>query len=599
MALNVPTRSDDPHDPNHATSSFISLPAAVEDDMSEQQLRELYEDEEIERFLSLFSVHVKEVRMPEMPSTGQDSQSTLSFDVIHPNDVGSEGPSTLSSPDTSSSVSVTSIPSRFSDRSLSEEIAIQLLMPILPPARPPPPAFTLNRLRLTAQRLYLAVQPLYIPFLCRMADLATWKDMKISSIYCVIYWITWYHNLLLPCLLLCILYSLLRRRIFPYPSLSELRELRYQISRANEFGDQISARLGGSALGVKDMWRILKVLSKTPKNKGRSSAKENGISDSSEDSKDTLPASEDATVLDDSQDAQDVQDLKRLGLHLLSELADFHERIINIFIWRSPPSSCVYGVAVFLLFFVTLCLPAKYLAKLAYFIGGVLFWHITPVIAALPPAEYSRLPPPFHDVPTNAEYAMQLISQRMAAGLAIKPKNKKNGKGHGRTPSVQNSDATPTKSPSVDWKKWGERAAMGKTWASGGERLMSRQQDITEWPPSSSLVSQPAAAIARPGKPAENHTFPAQHTSSPGLITVTDTALFFTPLMSLEPKFVLPLSDIRGVKKVGLLKGLQICIVQTVEGVKQEKEEKFLWVGGRDELFARLMGADGRRWMKV
>lgn len=94
--------------------------------------------------------------------------------------------------------------------------------------------------------------------------------------------------------------------------------------------------------------------------------------------------------------------------------------------------------------------------------------------------------------------------------------------------------------------------------------------------------------------------FPAQHTSAPGLITVTTTALLFTPLMSLNPKLIIPLSDVRGVKKAGLLKGLYIRTVDTADdGQKQEKEEKFLWVGGRDELFARLVGAEPRRWMKV
>jgi hypothetical protein len=43
-----------------------------------------------------------------------------------------------------------------------------------------------------------------------------------------------------------------------------------------------------------------------------------------------------------------------------------------------------------LLFIVTLFVPAKYLAKLTYFIGGFLFWHVAPVIAALPPSDRAR-----------------------------------------------------------------------------------------------------------------------------------------------------------------------------------------------------------------
>jgi hypothetical protein len=59
-------------------------------------------------------------------------------------------------------------------------------------------------------------------------------------------------------------------------------------------------------------------------------------------------------------------------------------------------------------------------------------------------------------------------------------------------------------------------------------------------------------------------------------------------------------SDIRGVKKTGLLKGLSLRWAESREdGDVIEKEEKFLWVGERDELFARLIGPDGKRWLKV
>lgn len=81
----------------------------------------------------------------------------------------------------------------------------------------------------------------------------------------------------------------------------------------------------------------------------------------------------------------------------------------SIFIWRNPAASRVYGgvsvhnsrnpgnnltvtslQVIFFLFLVTLLLPAKYIAKLVYFIGGLFFWHITPIIAALPPADRAR-----------------------------------------------------------------------------------------------------------------------------------------------------------------------------------------------------------------
>lgn len=92
--------------------------------------------------------------------------------------------------------------------------------------------------------------------------------------------------------------------------------------------------------------------------------------------------------------------------------------------------------------------------------------------------------------------------------------------------------------------------------------------------------------------------FPAQHTLGPGLITLAPTIFYFTPLVSSTAKVTIPFGDLRGVKKTGLFKGLSLRWALN-DGDAVEKEEKFMWVGDRDELFARLIGPDGRRWLKV
>lgn len=86
-------------------------------------------------------------------------------------------------------------------RSLSEEIAYvsfqpcclhilviiyfqQYLVPILPQPRPSAPPFTLGGLRLATERLYLAILPVYGPFLSQLKDLATWEDYGVSLMYC-------------------------------------------------------------------------------------------------------------------------------------------------------------------------------------------------------------------------------------------------------------------------------------------------------------------------------------------------------------------------------------------------------------------------------
>jgi hypothetical protein len=86
----------------------------------------------------------------------------------------------------------------------------------------------------------------------------------------------------------------------------------------------------------------------------------------------------------------------------------------------------------------------------------------------------------------------------------------------------------------------------------------------------------------------------------PGLITLTATTLLFKPLVSSNAKVVIPLINLRGVKKAGVIKGLSLRWVESVDGQgKVEKTEKFVWVGGRDELFARLLGVDGQRWLRA
>jgi hypothetical protein len=88
--------------------------------------------------------------------------------------------------------------------------------------------------------------------------------------------------------------------------------------------------------------------------------------------------------------------------------------------------------------------------------------------------------------------------------------------------------------------------------------------------------------------------------------------LYFTPATSAKPKLRIVFNDIRGVKKIGIaaIPGLSIkwakgsgsaSYSETSEedASGRGNEEKFWWVGGRDEVFARLVGWGGRKWMHV
>ena len=94
--------------------------------------------------------------------------------------------------------------------------------------------------------------------------------------------------------------------------------------------------------------------------------------------------------------------------------------------------------------------------------------------------------------------------------------------------------------------------------------------------------------------------FPAQLKKNPGLITLTPTTLFFTPLLSSHASVTIPLEEITGVKKTSLTKGIKVRYTQTRDdGFKEEKDAEFMFVGSRTDLFARLVSWGGRRWAKV
>ncbi|KAF9478527.1 hypothetical protein BDN70DRAFT_879870 [Pholiota conissans] len=596
-------------DPIDFASNQYDL-AVDENVLSENELRELYDTEEIQRFLHLFSAYVTEVEAPDSPLAKQYPADTTQLDNNGANEYGEyfleEGDewAPLDAPQTSK----TADPEFRSYQSISAEIAKRYVVPILSPPRPWP-LFTLSRLRLATERLYLATIPMYGPFLRQLYNLASWADPAVSMMYCMVFWVLWWYNLLTPAFIMRIFASLLRRRIFPYPSLEDLRRHRKQVLRADEFGEQISARLSMNASGLKEIWRLFQLYDQTTK-KAKPSKEKTSHDDSRrtpEQQTNHVNNETDATTLETVDDSEEVQDFKRIILHIVEELADIHERIRNIFIWRKPLSSRLYAIMLATLLLLSF-LPTKYIAKSIAFCLGFLFWHVIPVILALPTSEQKRLPALFADVPTDAEYAMELISQRVAAGLDTKPARSR--KNHANSDSVESLDNLPnrtegsssqsSKVTSIDWKKWGDRVAFGKSAIGDIKRLRpGKVWAVHEvWPPQHPIIPA-AVGIPQPQANTEAHIYPCQHGSTPGLLTLTHNTLLFAPLMSQTAKLIVPLAAVKGVKKAGLLKGLNIRWYKSVNGMKEHKEDKFVWVGSRDELFARLVGSNGRQWMKV
>ena len=94
--------------------------------------------------------------------------------------------------------------------------------------------------------------------------------------------------------------------------------------------------------------------------------------------------------------------------------------------------------------------------------------------------------------------------------------------------------------------------------------------------------------------------FPGQLKKNPGLITLTQTTLFFIPLLSSHAILTIPLPDITGVRKTSITKGVDVHYTVTREdGTREEKAANFMFVGSRSDLFARLVSWGGKRFASV
>ncbi|KAI6133051.1 hypothetical protein EDD16DRAFT_2305 [Pisolithus croceorrhizus] len=578
---------------------------ACPQELSETQLRRLYDDEEAERLMHLISAYVTEVRLPDT-SKSHDRNAQLAS-------------AEYTDHDSSSKPAPAPLPPLPRDRSITEYIAHDLILPYLPLDGSTPPPFTIKRFRLTTQRLYLAIIPTYQPLLLDLTSLALWKDKQRSLLYCACFWILWYHDGLLAAFLCRIIWCLLRRRFLPYPSLAEYQEKRQNATRARRFGDEVQRRLSVSTLGPVEIWKLFRAYRAATHDKTKHLLKDNKFQDKPDQTNGGSASAPEAdgenTVLEGAEDSEEIQNLKRDLLHLLDIVADLHERVNNILMWRRPAVTRRYCILLSVVAFCVITLPSQYIAKITYMFLGIVYWHLVPVIAALSPANRARIPALLSDAPTDVEYAVELIGQRVASGQELLPRNKDrdrlanpdNSKPDLTLVESSNSDRT-EEIGGVNWKKWGARIAQGKSLLEenksisslGGVSFPIRSSTRKDASLLQALFEKLSHQRRGASQTEQVHTFPAQHSSAPGLISLTSTTMCFTSLTSKHAKLVVPFSQLRGVKKTGLTKGLAITWVATDQDAQGAvKEEKFHWVGDRDELFARLLACDGGRWIRL
>ncbi|KDQ16758.1 hypothetical protein BOTBODRAFT_186396 [Botryobasidium botryosum FD-172 SS1] len=673
-----------------------------ERDLSEAELRRMYDDEELQRYLTLFASRVMEVSLPMqanadnngmmMSPEGFDDATMVSDTVLQDRgeDDTNEGPwvqverFTSSPPPSLSGAPGSSVPPNKAPPKCLSELVMSYIVPLLPPPHPDlgPSKFSLTGLRISIQRLYLIMYPVYVPAALHMWRLATWRDWWKSAGYCALYWLLWLKALLLPAFVLFIGGTLVWRRFRPYPTVEQLRERRRAVARADALGTAIDSSLAGLSgsfaptggdLGVRDAWRIFRGMTRNVK-KTKIEAIAEIVSDTN------AKESEEEKRLEKEE-----KDWRVALVTLSDEIADFHERVKNIFLWRRPAASRLYALQIFAIFIATLVLPAHIMSRIVYFLIGFAYWFIVPCVLAIDPENRPYLPPFLGLAPTDAEYAIEVISQRIERGESVVPQkqprrqrirnyvrrrtatasssstdlredlredrdrdrdrdpfesefgdavagsDKGNGDGKGKGKSKMGKlgaavEYVSNSSKDVDWQKWTSRAVRGKEWIDeqrqklrpdGGDGIEQRERGMSARQASqstASLASQPDWGDLRQDS-SRPQVFPAQLSTTSGVITLTASTLTFSSLFSSQtPRLVISLDDVRGVRKVGRLGG--ICIRYIDAGAsagaspgpgassvslgtsgKGTKDARFKWVGGRDELFARLVGWGGRKWV--
>jgi hypothetical protein len=298
-------------------------PVEGEEELTEQQLREMYDEEELDRFLHLFSAYVQEVRLPEDTHSVLQTSSSINLATSTTEDETSLAAEDDDwTPVQSRDWRPVTPPPR--PRTITEQLAIDILLPWLPSSVQPNQEFSYGRFKIALQRLFLALEPIYRPWLIGLWRLSTWKDWNRSAFMCSLFWVLWLGDFLLPTFLGWVLWSLLKRRLLPYPTLAQLRERRQEVERAERFGEKVSFRLAStSQFGLKDAWKLAKDFrSKSASNLALNRKKTGSTSGVTSDY--SFLRDEDGQRLETEWALEDVQ---KVFLAFINAVADLHERL--------------------------------------------------------------------------------------------------------------------------------------------------------------------------------------------------------------------------------------------------------------------------------
>ncbi|KAF8739894.1 hypothetical protein RHS02_05122, partial [Rhizoctonia solani] len=604
---------------NSRRGSGASIITLKDAHLTEDDLRRMYDAEEVERYLRLFASRVNEVAI--------DPQHSGAATHVHEED--GEWVST-SNPTWSWARNVDPLPPHLANPQNPFQFIAAIVYPYviqpLPKACETKRKFRLNRAAGTAQRLYLAIYPAYVPAIIYLCHLSTWRDPRKSAFWCAVFWAAWAGGFLSQIIVGRLLYLLWTGGNV---TREEIRRRRIAAREAEKLGKAIEGGIPGVGItGELGVWEVTKLVTGLGKKKSKT-AKAVTL----ELQKDRIGQPNGESNLEDQ--SEDMEDWKLMLVDLADEVADLHERIKNIFLRRRPELTRFYIFLFALLFIGTFIVQDT--SKIVTMVLGFWFWFVPPVVRQLP-----RLPAPFAAAPTDAEVAMELISKRVERGERVVPerisRRKRNnnksvgdpGKLHVPIPGSSlrsTTDLTDTStlvmSPSttslVEGTSSDDEADIGLVvpQTSAPQEDMLRKGAVKAWnwwgkakkriDQSRGVESKTTHAHALSGQ-----SFPAQHRSHPGMLMISPSLLTFNSLFassssgsqsqiqsqsqtSQDTRTVkIDIDNLRGVKKVSP-SGLSVRYAQGSEIL----EEKFLFIVGRDEAFAMLVGWGGGRWKHV
>lgn len=172
----------------------------------------------------------------------------------------------------------------------------------------------------------------------------------------MLYFTLWHYDLLPAALVVRILHSLLKRRFLPYPTAEDLRKRRQRAAETELLGntmDQFSGSwswlsltpvlaAAGRDVPLADALKTIRYISKAKKAKLKSKAAE-ALSEATKD----VPLEEQRKTQqqakEDLRRREQEEDWKAAIVWFLEGLADVHERVRNVFLWRREEVSMRYA----------------------------------------------------------------------------------------------------------------------------------------------------------------------------------------------------------------------------------------------------------------